>query len=336
MPDITMKLIAMRLGVSLSTVSKALNGYPDISEETRQRILQAAQQMGYSSKTMLQSLTIDAPNVIGLVLPDIITPVYMEIYSYINETARKNGINIFLCDSNRSEELEKAYVTNLMASKVIGIIIAPVSDHIEPIMNLVNGRIPVVYIGGKVDARNASLVSSNNFEGGRMIADYLVSLGHKDITIINNNENSIVNRKRIDGFLDVMRKNNLKPNIIVNRNQALDVKRSGYLISSELIKKPLPSAIFVVQDMMAVGVIQALVRNGIKIPEDVSIVGYDDIAIASSPTFSLTTIAQPKKEMAEMALRMILEMAVDKKKDNTVQLAHPKLVVRKSCRAIDE
>lgn len=329
----TIKTISHEMGLSVSTISKALNGYADISENTRKHVLEVAAQMGYIPNMMARNLVKQVSNVVGLIIPDIETSIYGELFKSIQIASRLNGINLFLCDSNRDRSLEIEYVRTIIESQAMGLIIAPQSDHIEHIKDMVADRIPVVYVGGKVESKQENFVSSDNWSGTLIAMKYLFDLGHRDIVVLSDNKNSASCRQRIQGYERFMREQNLTVRTIIEQKPSRYGKESGYVQTLELIRnKKLPTAIFAVKDLVAVGVIQALAENGITVPHDISVMGYDDISLAALPMLNLTTIAQPKQEMGEHAMRILLERIGDYNvSDKSHYFAHPKLVERTSC-----
>ena len=328
---VTMKTLAAELGLSLSTISKALNDYPDVGRETRSMVLKAARQMGYMPNQMARNLAKRTNNTVGVIIPDIATSIYGEIFRSIGEAARNNGVNLFLCDTQRSEELERSYVRNLLETQVMGIIIAPNSDRISHISELTRGRVPVVYVGGKVEDPREHFVSSGNLEGGKMAVDYLCSLGHQNIVMLSDNSVSPANRKRMAGYARQMRSHGLKPRIVVNRKPGRDILASGYQMMKQLIRDGLPTAVFAVKDMLAVGMLQALSEAGLHVPEDLSIVGYDDSFVSALPMINLTTLAQPKRGMGEMAMEILLELSRGRAAEKFHRYLQPALVKRGSC-----
>lgn len=335
--SVTIKMIAGEIGYSISTVSKALNDYPDIGEKTRRKIIEKATQMGYVPNLMARSLVKKSSHIISVIVPDIATSIYGEIFKSLQYSCRDREINLFLCDCDRNLELEIEYVKAALENQVMGIIIAPLSSDISHIRTIVSDRIPVVYVGGKVCDVRENFVSSDNTRGAEYGMEYLFSLGHRDIVAITDDGSSISCMKRIQAYENKMISMHLKPRVLISGKREADVQKTGYLLAKELIaSKHFPTAIFAVKDLLAVGVIHALQENGIRVPEDVSILGYDDISIAALPMLELTTVAQPKKEMSEHALRILLEQveglnAIPKSN----YYSHPQLVVRKSCRKLE-
>lgn len=333
MPTVTIKTVSQQLGLSVSTVSKALNGYSDISPDTRQRIIEAAQKLGYMPNQVARNLVKKTTNTVGVIIPDIATSIYGEIFRSLGEAARASGVNLFLCDTNRNKELEKVYVRNILETQAMGMIVAPISSDITHINELVQNRIPVVYIGGKVETDNENFVSSNNIVGANMAMDYLFSLGHSDIAALSDNDESVSCQSRVRGYSEAMKRRGMLPRILIERNRKLSAQESGYALARHLLTQPkLPTAVFAIKDMVAVGVIQAFNEAGLSVPDDISVIGYDDILVSSIPMLSLTTVAQPKREMGEVALEILLDRVKNNRDGKRCHhYAQPMLIERKSC-----
>lgn len=328
---VTMKMIANEVGVSLSTVSKAINDYPDINPQTRQIILQTAQRMRYVPNQTARNLAKQATNTIGVILPDITNFFYCEIFKSLTDAARNTGYNLFLCDSSRSEKCEAEYTQRLLETQVAGIIVAPNSERISQITELTSDRVPVVFIGGKVEDEREHFVSSGNLAGGRIATEYLISLGHENITVISDSQSSQSIAKRIDGYTQCMRNHDFVPRIILNDRSPIDSFASGYRMMKDLIGDRMPTAIFAVKDMLGIGALQAASEAGVRVPHDISIIGYDDIYVSSLPMTRLTTIAQPKQEMAKKAIDIILRLIADGTQDKYHHFTVPRLIERESC-----
>ncbi len=329
----TIKTISHAMGISVSTVSKALNGYSDISEETRNRVVAVASEMGYIPNMMARNLVKQVSNVVGVIIPDIETSIYGEIFKSIQVASRANDINLFLCDCNRDLALEREYVRSILESQAKGLIIAPCTSKIGHIKDMVADRLPVVYVGGKVEDEQETFVSSDNASGARFAVEYLVDLGHTNIMMLNDTQTSVSCSKRVSGYEQTMREHGLQPHVLLSRNENLSAMECGYQLTKKILQDPhRPTALFAVKDTVAIGALQALNEAGVRVPQDMSVVGYDDIAMSSLPMINLTTIAQPKKEMGERSMQLLLNCVESGRPDIPEHFyAHPSLVVRASC-----
>ena len=329
--NVTIKTIAKLAGVSPAAVSKALNGRTDIGEETRARIMEICGEVGYTPNQAARSLVKKASSMLGLLIPDISTPIYPEIFKGLDAEAKRRGFNLFLCDTNRKADFEKDYVRILMEHRACGIIVAPVGNDVGHILDQVRGSIPIIFIGGKVNDEMDNYVATDNRLGSQLAIEHLASLGHVDIAMICDNYGTKTKQDRLAGYEAAMSSRGLEPRIIAAGSGHPEGMGYGYLSMLALAdEKRLPSAIYTSSDMVALGVMKAAAERGIKIPADLSLVGYDDIMFASLPSIMLTTIAQPRYEIGvqavELLCRAMKEGESGREKHRATVLPH--LVVR--------
>ncbi|HCM27032.1 MAG TPA: LacI family transcriptional regulator [Treponema sp.] len=331
--NITIKTIAQRAGVSTASVSKALNGYPDIGKGTRERILKISDQLGYTPNALARYLARQKGHAIGLLIPDISTPIYPEIFKGIDSEARRLGFSLLLCDTNGKKDFERSYVRTLMENRARGIIIAPVDNEIDHILNVTRGRIPLIFIGGKVNDSMDNYVSNDNVMGSRLAVEHLVSLGHRHIRMICDNYRTKTKRDRVAGFKAAMESNGLEADASISDGLHPEGMEYGFHETLRLIDTDsMPTAICASSDMVALGVMKAAALRGLRIPEDFSLIGYDDIQFASLPTVNLTTVAQPKFEIGILAVRLLIR-AIEEGNSATRhrKIIEPTLVIRNTC-----
>lgn len=331
--EATIKTIAKAAGVSPAAVSKALNGYPDIGEETRERILRISAELGYTPNAIARSLVKKTSNIVGLLIPDISTPIYAEIFKGLDAEAKRRGFNVFLCDTNRRKEFEISNVKTLMENRARGIIVAPVDGEVDHILELTGKRIPLMFIGGKINNTMDNYVANDNRLGSILAVDYLADLGHRDVLMLCDNYRTKTKKDRVEGFQAQAGVRGLRPRVSIAAADAPEGMDYGYEAGlAALAGADRPSAIFASSDMVALGVMKAAASLGLSIPGDLSLVGYDDIQFASLPTVNLTTVAQPKFEIGVLAVELLCEamkeggMAVQHRR-----VVKPSLVVRSSC-----
>jgi LacI family transcriptional regulator len=328
--NVTIKTIAKLAGVSPAAVSKALNGHTDIGEETRNRIVGICEQVGYTPNQAARNLVKQASTMLGLLIPDISTPIYPEIFKGLDAEAKRRGFNLFLCDTNRKADFEKNYVRILMENRACGIIVAPVGNEVGHILDLVRGSMPVIFIGGKVNDGMDNYVATDNRLGSQLAIGHLASLGHRDIAMICDNYGTKTKQDRIAGYEAAMAERGLSPRILAAGTGHPEGMEYGYQSMLALAdSNALPSAVYTSSDMVALGVLKAAAERRIRIPADLSLVGYDDIMFASLPSIMLTTIAQPRYEIGVLAVELLCRAIQDgesgQKHRATVL---PRLVVR--------
>jgi LacI family transcriptional regulator len=334
--NVTIKTIAQAAGVSPAAVSKALNGYTDIGEETRNRIIRISAEMGYTPNALARNLVKKTSDILGLLIPDISTPIYAEIFKGIDAEAKRRGFNLFLCDTNRKKEFEVSYIKTLMENRARGIIVAPVDNDAGHILELTKGRMPLVFVGGKVNDSMDNYVANDNKLGSVLAVEHIASLGHRDVLMLCDNYRTKTKKDRVDGYRAAMEERGLDPRVSIAAEGTDEGIEYGCRTALEVFDSGrLPTAIYASSDMVALGVMRAAAMRGIVIPRDLSLVGYDDIMFASLPTVNLTTIAQPKFEIGALAVELLCE-AIDAAGtgEKHRRVLKPSLVVRGSCIAL--
>ncbi len=332
MKALTIKTIARELGLSLSAVSKALNNYPDISESTRQMVVKKAMEMGYSPNMIARNLVKSTSNAIGVVVRDTST-IYGEMLKPISQAALKNNLTIVMGDSNRSTVIEMRHVRAMIDSRVMGLIIAPVDNDVSNIELAVAGRFPVVYLGSHVSDNQKSFVTCDSEYGTKLAMDYLFGLGHREIAFVGDKSRRVATNIKLNVYRHEMNARNLNPAVFFDTEDEGGLTGAAYRQVERILEdRRKYTAIFVVKDMLAAFVMQALREKGVSVPEDISVIGYDGADISGYPMVNLTTIAQPKKEIAEKLVEMITRQKESSVKPQPEHYyAKPSLVVRKSC-----
>lgn len=331
---VTIKTIAQEMGLSISAVSKALNDYKDINPETKKLVIKKAVEMGYSPNTMARNLVMKTSNFIGVVVRDI-TTVYGEMFKALNAVARKHNLTLILYDTNRDKNLEKACVQNLIGSMVRGIIVAPVSEDVSDICAICEGRLPIVFLGGRVVDQDKCFVASDSRLGAQSALEYLIEQGHRNIALICDSIDSASRNSKIRIYKKKMKEIGAPERIFYGQGDSTDITAAGYEQTKLMLKtQPDVTAVFVVKDIMAVGVMQAIQEAGLRIPEDISVIGYDGIDAAALPMIDLTTISQPREEMAEQVIDILLRHSQDQTLPPEHAFIPPVLTVRNSCRNI--
>lgn len=329
---VTIKDIARVAGVSIAAVSKALNDQPDISEKTKDRIRKISRDLGYSPNMIARNLVKKGNRTIGVLVPDISTPIYPAIYKGINATALKLGYTLLLGDTNRSLESEKHYARVMVENRVAGLAVSPVGNDTNHLEEIVDGQFPIVYFGGKVHDTMKHFVSINNFRGASLATAHLIEKGHRNIAMIIDKNETKTRIDRIRGYKRVMEQSNLEPQLIIGKGGLLG--RECGAIEMELLLdggSKLPTAIFAINDSMAIGVMEVLIKRGFRIPEDIAVIGYDDIPFASLPMINLSTIWQPKYETGVAAVEL-MDRILNSPEDSIPinMMLEPELKVRRS------
>lgn len=306
---VTIKDIAKHAGVSVAAVSKALNDQPDIGLKTKERIRRISREMGYTPNAVARNLVKRENKTLGVLIPDISTPIYPAIYKGINACAIDYGYTLLLGDMNRSLEYEKQYARTMVENRVAGLIVSPISNDTSHLEEVINGQIPIIYFGGKVNQNMDYFVGINNVLGASLATEHLIEQGHRNILMMSDRNDTKTRLDRILGYETVMKRNGLEPRVHVHSSGAMG-RDCGVEEMEGLLKRgrDLPSAIFALNDSMAIGIMEVLMNHGIRIPEDIAVMGYDDIPFASLPMISLSTVWQPKYETGEAIIQLMHEI----------------------------
>ena len=304
----TIKDVAKKAGVSYATVSRALNNHPEINEETKKRILKIAMEMGYQPNAIAQGLVKKETKTIGLIIPDITNPFFPEVARGIEDTAVEAGYTIFLCNTNWNVEREERYLNVLMQKQVDGLIIAPSSEEVSHLKKILDSGMNTIFISRVINHANSTCIIIDNIRGGQQAVEYLIQRGHQRVAFIGGREDISTNQERLQGYAQALKNNGLKfDNTLVKTGS---FKRdSGHYIMNQFLKlEERPTAVFAANDLLALGAIQAIKENGLSIPSDIAVVGFDDIEFASLPEIQLTTVAQPKYDMGNLAFSTLMEL----------------------------
>lgn len=329
---VTIKDIAKRTGVSVAAVSKALNDQPDIGQKTKDRIKRISEEMGYTPNVVARNLVKRDNKTLGVLIPDISTPIYPAIYKGINASAIEYGYTLLLGDMNRNLEYERQYVQTMMENQVAGLIVSPICNDTSHLEEVVRGQIPIVYFGGKVSNKMNYYVGINNILGASLATEYLISQGHKKILMISDRNETKTRLDRIQGYISVMEKNGLEAKVRVCSSDSLG-RECGAEEMQRMIEEGLefPTAIFALNDSMAIGIMEVLMKNGIRIPDDIAIMGYDDLPYSSLPMINLSTVWQPKIETGEAVIKLMNEVLTsDKEIEQKNVILDPHLCLRSS------
>ncbi len=327
---VSIKDIAKVAGVSHSTVSRALSDSPLVKEETKQRILKLAAEMGYSPSAIARGLVTKRTRTFGLVVTSIADPFVAEVVRGIEETALDHGYSLILCQSQAESQREMAAVKMLREKRVEAIIVTAsrVGSLYMPLLEEVH--VPIVLINNQQEGRYVYSIATDNVQGGRLAGRYLLELGHRRVGYIAGPEGVTSSVDRLEGCRQALKEQGLELKMIVPGDGCTDGGQAGM---QKLLSSPSPpTAVFCYNDVTAIGALLAAKEMGCHVPQDISIMGYDDIALAAYVDPPLTTIAQQRYEMGRMATEMALTLVNDGA-DSSVEdvLLTGRLVVRESC-----
>lgn len=331
MKNVTIKDVAKAAGVSYSTVSRALTGSPEISEETRSRILQLSKDMNYTANTVARAMVMKSTKLLGLILTSVNNPFMSELAYHIDRQARARGYNIILCNSSRDSEQERELFELMMGRQVDGILLLPSGIESYNKLHPYLSRIPTVFIGENLREVPESYVSVDNYRGAQIGVEYLYKLGHRDILYFGRRRGSTTHQLRAEGYAAACEHFGLTPRYCNNTFSFSSVKY-GYQLAKQLFSRERHfSAIFAATDTNALGIMQAAEEIGLRIPQDLSLLGFDNIRDSSLPRIELTTIEQPMKMLASVAVDTLLDKIQNDQAGYSHRILSPALIERSSC-----
>lgn len=331
MPNI--REVAKRAGVSVATVSRVLNHPERVSLKTKDNIDRIIKEMDFSPNVFARSLNLKKSHTIALIIPDILNPQYMEIARGVERVAHEKGYNLLLCNTEKDRDKEKNYIRMLIEKKIDGMILAFTLLQQDDFHEIQKKSIPLILFGQNILKKDISSVYSDFKEGAFLAVTHFIQLGFKRIAYICGEKNQLENRDKTLGYTDALLSGgiNVSKDLIIEGNDDID---SGYLAALKLMKlNPIPDAVFVANDLMAMGAMDAFKTEGLRIPEDISVIGYDNIRMASLVSPKLTSVSWPVYKMGLISARILIEEVEKPEEDVKTQniFLSPKLKIRKSC-----
>lgn len=328
---ITREDVAQRAGVSTAVVSYVINDGPrPVSPETREKVEQAIDELGYFPNEVARSLKRKQSLTIGLILPNVNNPVYGEIAGIFEHICMQAGYLVLLCNTGRNPDQEQKCVRMLRAKQVDGVIVMPSQAPRELVAPLVEANIPIIVLEHNLDDLNC--VAIDDLEGGRLATQHLINLGHRRIALIRREPTSTTSSQRLVGYRNALESAGIPfdASIVVETDTGFD---AGFRAMQHLLDSsdPSPTAVFAHNDVLALGAMHAIRSAGLRIPDDISVVGYDDTAGSAYLDPPLTTIQYPKAEMGRCAAQLVLQLIQDSTAASPKTITLPvELIIRSS------
>jgi DNA-binding LacI/PurR family transcriptional regulator len=332
---ITIRDVASRAEVSIATVSRVVNGNRPVHPAIRERVLKAIEELNYRPNYLARGLRQRNTWMIGLITPDNTNPFYAEVARAVEDAGFAAGYSVILCNTDLSKEKQQAYVDVLLSHKVDGVILINNEDAIpESFEYLLAEQIPVIYTNTDTPLPDSDQIMVDNYHGGYLAGRYLVDLNHQRIGCIALDIPDFYDSRRIAGFCRALAEVGIemRRDLFTLGNGRYE---SGYKATQELIQRhPDLTAIYVFNDLMALGAMNALRAQGLHIPDDVSVIGFDNIFYASTFEPGLTTIAQPIAAIGRESIAQLLARIQEPEKPPTQILLPVKFIERASCRRL--
>lgn len=331
--------LAAVLGLSITTVSRVLNGKATkyrIRTETQQRVLQAAREYNYVPNKLARGLKMSRTDTLGLIIPDISNPFFADIAQSIEKEARLHGYSLILGDSGDDQMVETELIRLLLSHKVDGIIIAPVGIDYKQIIQTYNSGMPLVVVDRCFPEIGLPFITSDNYQGGIDAVNYLIAMGHRKIACIQGIPKSRPTEDRVRGYKDALRSYSIHidDSLIVGDNYTIEngYKQTRILFSME---DP-PTAIFALSNLIGLGVMKAVDEMGLKIPDNISLISFDEQPYSAFLATPMTTVDQKKSEIGQLAVNVLLKY-IDNK-EYRKKLVHmtlkTNLIIRNSVKKI--
>lgn len=336
----TIQDVARLAGVSTATVSRVLsnNGYP-VSRELAEKIRKVAEEINYVPNLLGKQLKKNSNNTIGVIIPSISNPFYSTLMLGIEEIARKHQHHVLLCNTLQDEKIEEQYLNTLMQMQIKGLVISSISSNMALLDRLIGRQLKIVAIDQKIESDKIAQIEFDYRKGGYLATRHLIEKGHRRIAYVTAPLDRPSRRSIFQGYRDAMGEAGLAigEGWVQEAEEEEQVYNSVYEfnnganLTERLLALPeLPTAVFCCNDMTAIGVGSAIARHGLSVPDDISLLGFDDIPFASMVTPPLSTVRQPDYDMGRLACNMLFEMIEGEHKEAMNITLQPKLIERAS------
>ena len=318
----TIKDIAKKVGVSVTTVSRALNGYSDVNQKTRNKIIEAAKELNYTPNAVARTLVTKKSKTIGLIVSELNRSSSKDNFTFevlcgINAYTAEADYDMVLFSTDPNKQKNKSYSQLCMERGVDGAILQGIRTDDPYLIEVLESDIPCVLIDIPIQTQSVGYVTTDNSLGAKNAVEHLIELGHRQIGMVNGHEQAFVSKERLKGYKMALSENGFPfdETMVVNGQFfEKDAEEAAYKL---LIEHPQLTALFCSSDLMAFGAIKAAQRLNLSVPRDLSVVGYDDIILASYVSPRLTTVAQDKYLMGYKAAEMLISMLNDDKNGHT-------------------
>ena len=333
----TIKDVARLAGVSTTTVSHVINKTRFVAEATQEKVMEAVKELNYAPSAVARSLKCNSTRTIGMLVTQSTNLFFSEVIDGVESYCYRQGYTLILCNTGGIYEKQRDYIRMLAEKRVDGILVM-CSDLTEELSEMLarHKDIPKVIMDWGPESSQADKIIDNSEEGGYLATKYLIDRGHKDIACLSGHFEKLACQERIAGYRRAMAEANLSvdEDWILEGNFECD---TAVLAADKIVamdKKP--SAVFCFNDTMALGLMSRLQQKGIRVPEDMSVIGYDNIELAEYFSPPLTTVHQPKRRVGKNAFEILLERIKDKEHEKRVFEMHPEIVERCTVRDLNK
>lgn len=329
---VTIKDVAKKANVSIATVSAVINNNKFVSDELKERVENAINELKYRPNKIARSLKKKKTYLIGVIVTEITNPFYPILLKGVEDTANKSKYKLIVCTTGDDPEKEYDLVQSMLDHGVDGMVLATIDNKDSRSVQLLEHEgIPHVLINRSPEGYEGNQVRIDSYKIGEIATNYLIDLGHRDIAFIGGDR--LNSREREKGFRATLSKHGikLKNNRIIRSNYEVD--RTYQDILQLIENKDLPTAFFAASDIMAFGTIKVLLDKGFRVPQDISVIGSDNILFSEDFLIPLTTVDAQAYEIGQLGCEMLISLLSkdNKKNESQIHLLEPSLVIRKSC-----
>lgn len=329
--------VARHVGVSNATVSRVLANKPHVSEELRQRVLAAVEELGYQPSRLARSLQGRRSKIIGVIISDIQNPFFTHLVRAVEDIAYAHEHAIFLCNTDEDSTKEDMYVNLMVAEHVAGVVAAPAVEKPEKWQKLSNVNIPVVLVDRRLPGASMDTVVTDNVGATVRLISHLIENGHRRIGAVLGTPQITTGRERYEGYVQALKAHGLLvlPELV---RQGIPRETVGYQLTCALLELPEPpTALFTGNNLLTLGALRALQERCIQIPEDMALAAFDDLDWMSLMQPQLTVVTQPTYALGKLAAELLFQRLADSDRPPQEIVLEPDIVVRKSslsCRGI--
>ncbi|MCB9422112.1 MAG: LacI family DNA-binding transcriptional regulator [Ardenticatenaceae bacterium] len=327
----TIRDVAKRAGVATMTVSRVINNSGYVSEATRTKVETAIAELGYVPNMLGPSLRFNQTNTLALVLTDITNPFWTTVARGVEDAAQEKEYSVILCNTDESIQKQDQYLTMLLKRRIDGILFVPAGNKAEPIRLIQKQKISVVVLDRSIPNVDVDIVRGDSFGGAYQLARHLIELGHKHIAILSGPKNISTSVERVAGFRQAMEEANLTHNLENVYWGSFSQTLGCAMAEKALQTSPRPTAFLAVNNFIANGALHTFSLAGLRVPEDVSLVSFDDIPTIINPVPFLTVAIQPAYEMGYQATQLLLARLTNEGPEGCQEIILPtKIAIRKS------
>ena len=332
---VTIRDVAKRAGVAPMTVSRVINDSGYASEETRKRVEEAIAELNYVPNSLARSLRSNQTYTLALVVSDITNPFWTTVARGVEDAASEAGFNVMLCNTDENEEKQAQYLDMLLQKQVDGFLFVPARSSADPVKSIQGRNIPVVVLDRRVPGAEVDVIRGASVRGACEMVEYLLSLGHRRIAILSGPETVSVSRERVKGYKQALRAAGLQTDDDMVFYGPF-TQQGGYdMTRRAMATDPQPTALFAANNFIAIGAMKALRELKLRVPEDISVAGFDALSSDLVLEPFLTAMVQPAYDMGRQATKMLLNrISSDAQSETQEVVLTPNLVVRQSCRRV--